>query len=48
MPEESKISFDFSAALRWTKHDRINTVFPGVDFIIEEPDRQIWLEVKNW
>lgn len=45
---ESGIEFNFSAALWCDKHDQTNTVFPGVDFIVEEPDRQVWLEVKNW
>ena len=45
---ESDLSFDFSAAALCDKHDTTNTVFPGVDFIVEETGRQIWLEVKNW
>lgn len=45
---ESDIAFDFSAAVWCEKHDQTNTVFPGIDFIIEEVDQQIWLEVKNW
>ncbi len=46
--DESDLRFDFSAAVWCDKHDLTNTVFDGVDFIIKEPDRQIWLEVKNW
>ncbi len=46
--QESDLLFDFSAALRCDKHDATNTVFPGVDFIVKEIDRQIWVEVKNW
>jgi hypothetical protein len=45
---ESGIEFDFSAALSCSKHDAVNRVWPGVDFIVEEPARWIWLEVKNW
>ena len=47
---ESGIAFDFSAAVSHQKHDAplVNQVWEGVDFIIEEPDRWIWLEVKNW
>lgn len=32
---ESDIAFDLSAAAWCEKHDQTNTVFPGVDFIIE-------------
>ena len=46
--EESDVAFDFSAAIWCDRHDVTNTASQGVDFIIEEPDRQIWLEVKNW
>ena len=45
---ESGIAFDFSAALSGSRHDAVNRVWPGVDFIVEEPTRWIWLEVKNW
>lgn len=45
---ESRIRFDFSLAPWHEKHDAINTVWPAVDFRIEEPDQWIWLEVKNW
>jgi len=45
---ESGIEFDFSAALSCTKHDAENRIWDGVDFLIEEPKRWIWLEVKNW
>ncbi len=45
---ESGIEFDFSGALCGSKHDAVNRVWPGVDFIVEEPTRWIWLEVKNW
>jgi len=45
---ESGIEFDFSAALSCSKHDAVNRVWPGVDFVVEEPARWIWLEVKNW
>ncbi|MBC8142341.1 MAG: hypothetical protein H7Y38_12970 [Armatimonadetes bacterium] len=46
--DESDLRFDFSAAVWCDKHDATNTVFPGVDFIVQESDRQIWIEVKNW
>lgn len=46
--DESDLRFDFSAAVWCDKHDATNKVFPGVDFILQETDRQIWLEVKNW
>lgn len=45
---ESDIEFDFTAALNAHKHDDINEVFPDIDFILEEPTVEIWLEVKNW
>ncbi len=45
---ESGIEFDFTAAVRHSKHDAINRYWPGVDFILEEVHRSIWLEVKNW
>ena len=46
--EESDLRFDFSAAVWCNKHDAANTVFDGVDFVIKEAERRIWLEVKNW
>jgi hypothetical protein len=45
---ESEIEFDFTRSSLAVKHDAANTIFPGVDFIIEEPHRWIWVEVKNW
>ncbi len=45
---ESGIEFDFSNAVSCSKHDAVNHVWPGVDFLVEEPARWIWLEVKNW
>jgi hypothetical protein len=48
LERESGIEFDFSAALSCSKHDTVNRAWPGVDFLVEEPTRWIWLEVKNW
>lgn len=57
---ESEIEFDFSNALQVFEHDTTvsncegdsiaegNTVWPGVDFRIEDSDGEIWIEVKNW
>jgi hypothetical protein len=46
--QESGIEFDFSHALSHTKHDSTNSIWDGVDFLLEESRRWIWLEVKNW
>ncbi len=50
---ESRIEFDFTNAVSVVPHDaRVgghgNSVWPGVDFCIEEPPDWVWLEVKNW
>ena len=50
---ESRIEFDFTGAASVVQHDKPapghgNSVWPGVDFCIEEPPDWIWLEVKNW
>ncbi len=62
---ESGIEFDFSSARTVIEHDKSapthaggtvhkNSVWPGVDFCIEEtlvgqtPAEWIWLEVKSW
>ena len=45
---ESGLAFDFGAAVWCDKHDATNNVWAGVDFVLKEPNRQIWLEVKNW
>ena len=45
---ESEIEFDFSSALSCQQHDKTHTVIDGVDFILEEGDEVIWLEVKNF
>lgn len=50
---ESKIEFDFTNAVSVAPHDsrpggQGNSVWPGVDFCIQEQDEWIWLEVKNW
>lgn len=46
--QESGIEFDLSAGVSHSKHDAVSTFLPAVDFLIEEPTRWIWLEVKNW
>ncbi len=50
---ESRIKLDFSNAVRVVPHDgraggQGNSVWPGVDFCIEEGPEWIWLEIKNW
>jgi hypothetical protein len=57
---ESGIEIDLTNATAHEKHDAINTIWGGVDFVIEEAnqggvdfiigeiDRQIWLEMKSW
>lgn len=45
--QESGIEFDFSSALSGAKHDVVNRIWDGVDFLVEETTRWIWLEVKN-
>ncbi len=46
--QESEIEFDFSAAHTCDKHDETNKVLDAVDFILDEPTRSVWLEVKNF
>lgn len=46
--QESDLEFDFTVAASAVKHDATNTVFPGVDFIVDETTRWLWVEVKNW
>ncbi len=46
--EESGLEFDFSAAISATKHDTVNTVFKGVDFVVTDRDGHLWVEVKSW
>ena len=50
--QESDLEFNFTAAVSATKHDAVNNVFPGVDFIVnfivEETACWLWVEVKNW
>lgn len=46
--EESGIAFDFTAAHSLVKHDAQNQVWPAVDFLIEEAESWVWLEIKNW
>lgn len=46
--EESDIRFDFGIVVPCRRHDEANRIFPGVDFIIEEPARDLYLEIKNW
>ena len=48
-----RIEFDFTRAVSAVRHDgsapgHSNSVWPGVDFCIEEPPEWIWLEVKSW
>ena len=50
---ESRIEFDFTQAASVTPHDARpgghgNSVWPGVDFCIEDYGEWIWLEVKSW
>ena len=50
---ESRIEFDFTQATSVTSHDARpgghgNSVWPGVDFCIEDDGEWIWLEVKSW
>jgi len=50
---ESRIEFDFTRAVSVVPHDaraggQGNSVWPGVDFCIEEPPDWMWLEVKSW
>jgi hypothetical protein len=46
--ENKTIEINLTAEPRHEAHDTINSIWGGVDFIIEETDRQIWLEMKNW
>jgi hypothetical protein len=52
--QESHIEFDFTNALRVVRHDVPspagdgNTIWKGVDFRIELPDKWLWVEVKSW
>ena len=45
---ESGIELDLSRALAHEKHDVVNRVFGGVDFIIETGSEALWLEIKSW
>lgn len=50
---ESRIKFDFTNAAGVVGHDKPapghgNSIWPGVDFCIEEASEWIWLEVKSW
>lgn len=50
---ESRIEFDFTSASAAVQHDKPapghgNSVWPGVDFCIEDGGEWIWLEVKSW
>lgn len=50
---ESRIEFDFTQSVSVTPHDARpgghgNSVWPGVDFCIEDGGECIWLEVKSW
>jgi hypothetical protein len=57
--EESKIEFDFDVARQVHTHDMKcqcvgnyrrddNSLWPGIDFRIEDAAGWLWLEVKNW
>jgi hypothetical protein len=41
---ESGIELDLARCPGHVKHDAVNRVWPGVDFLIEEPAACIWLE----
>lgn len=45
---ESGIEIDFTPAVSVVKHDLLNSVWPGVDYIIDDGAQEIWLEIKNW
>ena len=56
---ESDIEFDFTAAKRVVAHDPNckcegtfeedgNSLFPCIDFRIEDNEGWVWMEVKNW
>lgn len=45
---ESGIDLDLTAATAHEKHDAVNRVFGGVDFVIEATGQSIWLEMKSW
>ena len=57
--KESEIEFDFTAAQQVYKHDAEgncqgtylddhNSLWPGVDFRLQDAHGTIWIEVKNW
>lgn len=50
---ESRIEFDFTSAAAAVQHDKPapgygNSIWPGVDFCIQDGSDWIWLEVKSW
>lgn len=50
---ESRIEFDFTRAISAVQHDKPapghgNSVWPGVDFCLQDGVEQLWLEVKSW
>jgi hypothetical protein len=46
---ESGIEIDLTRANMHEKHDAVNTVLSGVDFVFTDArNNQYWLEVKNW
>lgn len=50
---ESRIEFDFTRAVSAVPHDKPapghgNSLWPGVDFCIQEGTDWLWLEVKSW
>ncbi len=50
---ESRIAFDFTRAAGTVQHDKPapghgNSVWPGVDFCLQDGAEQLWLEVKSW
>ncbi len=50
---ESRIEFDFTSAAAAVQHDKPapghgNSIWPGVDFCVDDGGEWIWLEVKSW
>jgi hypothetical protein len=45
---ESGIEIDLTHARNYVKHDDVNRIWPGVDFVIDNGAETLWLELKNW